>query len=107
MSSDNLVKWFKNIGIGDVPSVGGKNASLGELYSALAGQGIRVPNGFALTAEAYRTALKDAGAAERLHTLLDGFGHADVRLLAKHAKAARAIVYAATGGKAHFPVDLL
>ncbi|MDQ7249683.1 phosphoenolpyruvate synthase [Dongia sedimenti] len=99
MATPDLVKWFKDIGIGDVPSVGGKNASLGELYSALAGQGIRVPNGFALTAEAYRTALKDAGAAERLHTLLDGFGHADIRLLAKRAKAARAIVYAATGGE--------
>jgi pyruvate,water dikinase len=100
MSSESVVRWFKDVGIGDVPSVGGKNASLGELYSALTGQGIRVPNGFALTADAYRTALQEADAAKQLHAMLDGLGHADVKLLAKRAKAARAIVYAATGGDA-------
>ena len=99
MSSLNIVRWFKDIGIADVPSVGGKNASLGELYTALTAEGIRVPNGFALTAEAYRTALNDAGAFEKLHQLLDGHGHANVKLLAKRAHAARAIVYAATGGE--------
>ena len=57
MASSNVVRWFKELGIGDVPSVGGKNASLGELYTALTAEGIRVPNGFALTAEAYRTEL--------------------------------------------------
>src|SRR5215471_6247626 len=97
MSAANIIRWFKQIGIGDVPSVGGKNASLGELYSTLTAEGIRVPNGFALTAEAYRTALQEAGASEPLHALLDGLGHDDVRLLATRAKAARAIVYAATG----------
>jgi len=99
MAPVGLVKWFKEIGIGDVAKVGGKNASLGELYSALAPEGIRVPNGFALTAEAYRQALADAGAGSKLHALLDGLGHEDVRLLASRAKAARAVVYAATDGK--------
>jgi pyruvate,water dikinase len=51
--------------------VGGKNASLGELYSVLSEQGVRVPNGFALTAEAYRNALSEAGAWDGLRQLLD------------------------------------
>ncbi|MCR4296334.1 MAG: PEP-utilizing enzyme, partial [Elusimicrobia bacterium] len=49
-----LVKWFDEIGIGDVAAVGGKNASLGEMYRALSPKGVPVPNGFAVTAEAYR-----------------------------------------------------
>jgi pyruvate,water dikinase len=99
MPAQDIVKWFKDIGIADVPEVGGKNASLGELYSTLASEGIRVPNGFALTAEAYRTALRDSGALEKLHLLLDGLAHTDQKLLATRAKAARAIVHAATGGE--------
>lgn len=55
-----LVKWFDELGIEDVPSVGGKNASLGEMYRGLASKGVKVPNGFAVTAEAYRVFLKDA-----------------------------------------------
>ncbi|MCM2304718.1 MAG: phosphoenolpyruvate synthase, partial [Elusimicrobia bacterium] len=49
-----LVRWFEDISIEDVPSVGGKNASLGEMYRALSPKGVPVPNGFAITAEAYR-----------------------------------------------------
>jgi pyruvate,water dikinase len=49
-----FVRWFKEIGRGDVADVGGKNASLGELIQALVPGGIRVPDGFATTAEAYR-----------------------------------------------------
>src|ERR1035437_9705125 len=52
-----LVRWFASLGIADVSEVGGKNASLGELYSRLGAAGVRVPNGFALTAGAYRQAL--------------------------------------------------
>ena len=47
------ILWFKEISIKDVPIVGGKNASLGEMYSKLTSKGISVPNGFALTASAY------------------------------------------------------
>ena len=47
-----LVRWFATIGITDVAEVGGKNASLGEMYSRLGAAGVRVPNGFALTAAA-------------------------------------------------------
>lgn len=48
------IRWFRDIWLDDVAVVGGKNASLGELYSVLSEQGVRVPNGFALTADAYR-----------------------------------------------------
>ncbi len=74
MSTKDYVRWFSDIRLGDVALVGGKTASLGELYSALSKQGVRVPNGFALTAEAYRDALTAAKAWERLHKLLDKSG---------------------------------
>lgn len=96
----HYVRWFKDIGIGDVASVGGKNASLGELYAMLSAEGIKVPNGFTLTAEAYRDALTQSGAWEKLHRLLDGLDKRKIKLLGKRAAQARAIVYAATDTKA-------
>ena len=80
-AQSSYVRWFSDIRLNDVPEVGGKNASLGELYSALAAQGIRVPDGFALTAAAYRDALSAAGAWDELRSLLTGFDHHDVALL--------------------------
>ena len=50
----NYIRWFKELTIKDIPLVGGKNASLGEMYSKLLKKGVPIPNGFALTAEAYR-----------------------------------------------------
>ena len=79
------------------PAVGGKNASLGELYSVLSDQGIQVPNGFALTAQSYRAALSAAGAWDRLHQLLDAVDKTRIDVLAKCAAEARAIVFDATG----------
>ena len=92
-----LVRWFAKLGIADVPEVGGKNASLGELYSQLRDAGVRVPNGFALTAEAYRQALADAGAGPKLHALLDRLDVTDMAALSHAAAAAREIVHTATG----------
>lgn len=91
------VRWFGDIRMSDLAAVGGKNASIGEMYSALSGQGIKVPNGFALTAEVYREALAASGAWDRLAALLRGVGAEDVRRLAQAAAEARAIVYEATG----------
>lgn len=96
MQSDG-VRWFGDIRMSDLAAVGGKNASIGEMYSALSGQGIKVPNGFALTAEVYREALAASGAWDRLAALLRGVGAEDVRRLAQAAAEARAIVYEATG----------
>jgi pyruvate,water dikinase len=95
-----FVRWFASLGIADVPEVGGKNASLGELYSQLGAAGVRVPNGFALTAGAYRQALTDAGAWDRLHALLDPLDVTDMAALSRAAAVAREIVYTATGTEA-------
>jgi len=53
MSKKKFVLFFEELGIKDVPSVGGKNASLGEMFSNLSKKGVRIPDGFATTAEAY------------------------------------------------------
>jgi pyruvate,water dikinase len=90
------IRWFKDIRLEDVPLVGGKTASLGELYFALSPRGVRVPNGFALTAAAYRDALTQAGAWGQLRTLLAGVDKRRISDLAKRAAVARALVYAAT-----------
>ena len=94
MIGKSFVRWFDDIRLKDVPAVGGKTASLGELRSLL---GAKVPDGFALTAEAYREALAAAGAVEELRRLLYGFDHHDVAQLAERAAKARDMVYAATG----------
>jgi len=96
MATKDYVRWFSDIRLADVPAVGGKNASLGELYSTLSRQGVRVPNGFTLTAEAYRDALGAANAWEPLHRLLDNLDKRDVDALAERAAQAREIVYRAT-----------
>ena len=99
MSQSEYVRWFSDIRLEDVALVGGKNASLGELYSALSALGIRVPNGFAITAKAYRDALTAANAWDLLHSLLDKLDKADVASLKERAAKARAIVYQATASE--------
>ncbi len=89
------IKWFKEVGIGDVPEVGGKNASLGEMYRNLTGEGVRVPNGFAVTATAYRHVLETNGLDDKLHALLDGLDYDDVAALQRAGKACRALIQGA------------
>ncbi len=95
MNTPEYVRFFEEFGIADVPLVGGKNASLGEMYQKLAGQGVRIPNGFAITAQAYRYMLDAAGAWGPLHAELDELDSTDVTALARKAKRAREIVYGA------------
>jgi pyruvate,water dikinase len=90
------IRWFSEIGADDVASVGGKNASLGEMYRALTPHGVHVPNGFAITAEAYRRTLELSGALPRLRDALAGLDVQDVDDLARRAQRAREIVLAAT-----------
>jgi pyruvate,water dikinase len=97
VASSTYVRWFKDLRNSDVPLVGGKNASLGEMYATLTPKGVRIPNGFALTALAYRDALTEAGAWPKLHALLDTLDKSDVAALERAASAAREIVYEATG----------
>jgi pyruvate,water dikinase len=89
------IRFFNEIGIDDVPSVGGKNASLGEMYRELTPQGVRVPNGFAITAQAYWYVLEKAGIAQRLRDALDGLRADDAEDLARRGKLARDLVYGA------------
>ncbi len=90
-----FIRFFAELGIGDVPLVGGKNASLGEMYRALTPEGVKVPNGFAITAEAYQYVLERAGAWDRLHQVLDGLDPDDVEDLKRRGHKARRIVYEA------------
>ena len=95
------VKFFNQLGIKDVPVVGGKNASLGEMYQKLTKSGIRVPNGFATTAEAYRHFLKDTGTQQKLKKILDGLNTHNVIDLAKRGQLARQAIL-----DAELPKDL-
>jgi pyruvate, water dikinase len=95
MNVPKYVRFFEEFGIEDVPRVGGKNASLGEMYRKLSGDGVLVPNGFAITADAYRRMLEAAGAWQPLRAALDGLDPSDVADLARRGKLAREIVYGA------------
>ena len=88
----DFVRWFDQIDISQVSLVGGKNASLGEMYRELADRGIRVPNGFAVTASAYREFLEYNGLENRISQLLDGLDtHNVVDLRTRGAEIRRII----------------
>jgi pyruvate,water dikinase len=87
-----LVLPFESVGLEAIPQVGGKNASLGEMIRSLSGEGVRVPEGFATTAEAYRRFIDSAELGERLHTILDGLDGNDIAALQAAGAAARALL---------------
>jgi pyruvate,water dikinase len=89
------IRWFDELSIDDVAIVGGKNASLGEMYRELTPSGIRVPNGFAVTAEAYREVLHQSDSWDALQASLEGLDPDDAADLARRGSKARSIVYAA------------
>ncbi|MDP2381494.1 MAG: phosphoenolpyruvate synthase [Nitrospirota bacterium] len=91
-----LVKWFEELGIEDVPLVGGKNASLGEMYRELAAKGVKVPNGFAVTAEAYRLFLKDAKLDAVIRSILNDLDTHDLTNLQQRGKQVRQAILAET-----------
>ncbi|MGB7755993.1 MAG: phosphoenolpyruvate synthase [Salinisphaera sp.] len=78
---NSYVAWFSQLGMNDVESVGGKNASLGEMISHLADAGVSVPDGFATTAAAYREFLAHDGLADRINEALDALDVDDVDAL--------------------------
>lgn len=77
------IQWFKELGMDDVPVVGGKNASLGEMIANLANAGIRVPDGFATTADAFREHLQVSGLDARINATLDALDTEDMAALAQ------------------------
>jgi pyruvate,water dikinase len=99
MSSNVL--WFADLGLADLEQVGGKNSSLGEMVSNLASAGVRVPDGFATTAEAYRRFIGDTGLAESISGKLSGLDTDDVQRLAVVGKEIREAVV-----QQPFPADL-
>ena len=101
MSDKPLILWFDQIGIKDVPLVGGKNASLGEMYRHLTSKGVKVPNGFAITAEAYKYLLKRAGIEQAIRDVLEGLDTHNLADLKRKGKKVREIIL-----NSPFPEDL-
>ncbi len=89
---EKFILWFEEIGIDDIPIVGGKNASLGEMLRALSSQGVQVPNGFAITAAAYRHFLERAGIAKSIDQILKGLDTHDLEDLARRGKKVRDLI---------------
>jgi pyruvate,water dikinase len=98
---NSSVIWFEALGVHDVPQVGGKNASLGEMISQLAAAGVAVPGGFATTAEAYRDFLAQDGLDERIWAELARLDIGDVAALARVGAMIRGWIEAAP-----FPPEL-
>jgi pyruvate,water dikinase len=97
----SLILWFDEIGLKDIPLVGGKNASLGELIRQLKPKGVNVPNGFAITAYAYRYFIEKAGLAAQLSELFADLDVDDVRNLQQHGNKARRLILSV-----NFPPEL-
>ncbi len=91
-NSTPLVLDLSEVGAGDVQLVGGKCASLGELFRALVPRGVRAVDGFATTSEAYRLLLETNGLRVRLRELLDGLDHNDMHALNAAGRQARALM---------------
>ncbi len=90
----SFIRHFDEIGIDDIPLVGGKNASLGEMYRELAPLGVKVPPGFAITAEAYRHFMRSTGLDERIRTLLGGLDTRDLANLRTRGSQVRHAIMA-------------
>ncbi|MFO0093583.1 MAG: PEP/pyruvate-binding domain-containing protein, partial [Gemmatimonadaceae bacterium] len=91
-SSDRWIRWFADLGIADVPIVGGKNASLGEMVRELGEQGVRVPDGFAITADAHRDFLQSSGADAAIAAVLTTLDADDVASLQRCGRQIRQLI---------------
>jgi len=98
---ERLILWFDEITIDDVPLVGGKNASLGEMYQRLTSQGVNIPGGFAITAYAYRYLIKEAQIEEAIKDALAGLNTHDMENLQQRGERTRSIIR-----NSEFPPDL-
>ena len=96
-----LILWFEEVGIADIPLVGGKNASLGEMIRQLQPKGVNVPNGFATTAYAFRYFIEKAGLEAKLRELLADLDIEDINNLRDRGRMARTLILSTP-----FPDDL-
>ncbi len=92
---DRYIRWFEELSIDDVGLVGGKNASLGEMYRELTPEGVLVPNGFAVTAEAYHAYLQATGVDQEIRQILADLDVTDIANLQERGHAARQAILAA------------
>jgi pyruvate,water dikinase len=90
--SKRFILWFKEIGIKDIPLVGGKNASLGEMYRVLTKKGIKVPNGFTITASAYRYLLQKAKIKKEIKKILADLNTHNFKNLTERGKKVRQLI---------------
>jgi pyruvate,water dikinase len=87
-----FVKWFEEIGAKDVALVGGKNASLGEMIRNLGKKGVSIPPGFAITAEAYKYVVEEAGISQKIKDALAGLDTHDMENLAERGEKIRNLI---------------
>ncbi|MDR3606633.1 MAG: phosphoenolpyruvate synthase [Oligoflexia bacterium] len=97
----DLIKWFHEVSLSDLPLVGGKNASLGEMYRELTGQGVQIPNGFAITADAYWYFLEKSDLKPKIAEILQGLDHRNLEDLQARGSKIRQVILS---GK--LPLDL-
>src|SRR3989344_601047 len=95
------ILWFDQLGIEDVPLVGGKNASLGEMYRELVPKGVKIPNGFAITAQAYRYLIDANQLKDKIRDVLSDLNTSDMQNLAERGHKVRELIR-----HADFPNDL-
>jgi len=98
---NKFILRFDEIGIEDVPYVGGKNASLGEMYRNLVPKGVNIPNGFAITAYAYRYLLKETWADKKIKEILSDLDTSNMDNLAQRGSRVRSLI-----NSLEFPEDL-
>ncbi len=96
LTAHPFIKWFADITIADIPLVGGKNASLGEMVRELANKGVKVPDGFAITAEAFRHFIREAGIDERIRATLADLDTHDMANLSERGQGVRQAILSAT-----------
>jgi len=89
------IRWFADLSLDDIPLVGGKNASLGEMYRALSTTGVRVPPGFAISADAYRTFLHEAQLDQKITAVLTDLDTHDIADLRQRGRQVRQAMMAA------------
>ncbi|MEK7167636.1 MAG: PEP/pyruvate-binding domain-containing protein, partial [Patescibacteria group bacterium] len=98
---DSWILWYENISIADVSRVGGKNAAIGEMYSSLSPLGIKIPNGFAVSASGYHHFLEKADLKEKIKNILSDLDTKSIRNLQERGKKVRELIL-----RADLPHDL-
>ena len=101
MNDNKLILWFDGLQLSDIPQVGGKNASLGEMRRELRPKGVNIPDGYAVTAHAYRYLLTSAGIGKDMQAVLADLDTHNIENLKERGQKVRSLIYNAV-----FPDDL-